>query len=146
MAKKDFKQSDKKLEKDLEKDTPIPVRLKYLRGELSQRKLGIAALNFEPLSAGSRMSQYENGVYVPGFHLVKGLAKYFGYPPSFFYEPDDTLAKLLEVAKDLKKPQLDAFIELMQFAKEKDFSKNTIRSFTEEKTRPSVPSVKKPKN
>lgn len=77
-------------------ESPVPKRLKAARKKmgLTQKNLGIMA-GIPELSASARMNQYEKGVYIPDFEVVKRLASILQVPTSYFFEEDDEMAAFL---------------------------------------------------
>ncbi|MBF0179947.1 MAG: helix-turn-helix transcriptional regulator [Magnetococcales bacterium] len=79
-----------------EDDVLFGKRLKQARDRagISQRQLGFR-IGLEPSGASPRINRYERGTRAPAFAIVKEIAAELNVSPSFFYEPDDTLAVIL---------------------------------------------------
>jgi transcriptional regulator with XRE-family HTH domain len=61
---------------------------------ISQKQLGILA-GIDQFVASARINQYEREKHVPDLLMAEKLAQELGVPVSFFYEPDENLARLL---------------------------------------------------
>lgn len=92
--------------------TPIPKRLKQARlaRKISQKSLGIA-IGIDEFSASARMNQYEQGVHTPVYQTVERIARFLGYPVSYFYENNDNIAKLLEGIKAANNQKINNLIK-----------------------------------
>ncbi|MEO5335083.1 MAG: helix-turn-helix domain-containing protein [Magnetococcus sp. YQC-5] len=79
-----------------EDDVLFGRRLKNARERVgvSQRQLGFR-IGLDPAGASTRINRYERGTRAPAFDIVRTIAIELGVPPSFFYEPDDTLAEIV---------------------------------------------------
>ncbi len=70
------------------------------RAGISQRILGLK-MGLEPSGASIRINRYENGKRTPAFTLVRDMAKVLNVPVSFFYEPDNTIARIIMAVGDM---------------------------------------------
>ena len=64
---------------------------------VSQKQLGILA-GIDEFGASARINQYERGKHVPDLLMAERLAHELNVPVSYFFEPDDNLASLLQLA------------------------------------------------
>ncbi|MGI9215195.1 MAG: helix-turn-helix domain-containing protein [Gammaproteobacteria bacterium] len=92
--------------------TTIPRRIKEARLILgiSKEKLGIA-VGIKKLSASSDINQYENGKRIPGFLILKKIAKNLSVPMAYFYAEDDMLAKFLFLYGKINKKSRKQLLE-----------------------------------
>lgn len=77
---------------------------------ISQKQLGILA-GIDQFVASARINQYEREKHVPDLQMAERLAQELGVPVSFFYEPHETLARLLQVAGGLQPDRLQALLQ-----------------------------------
>ena len=76
---------------------------------ISQKQLGILA-GIDQFVASARINQYERGKHVPDLLMAERLAHELGVPVSFFYEPHENLARLLQLACFLHPDRLQAIL------------------------------------
>jgi len=76
---------------------------------ISQKQLGILA-GIDQFVASARINQYERGKHVPDLLMAERLAHELGVPVSFFYEPHENLARLLQLACFLHHDRLQAIL------------------------------------
>ncbi len=76
---------------------------------ISQKQLGILA-GSDQFVASARINQYEREKHVPDLLMAERLAEELSVPVSFFYEPDENLARLLQVAGNLHPDRLQALL------------------------------------
>ena len=68
----------------------------------------------ETENASAKMNQYEQGVHVPKYPRLKGLAKALKVPPAYFYAETDDLADLLYAWERLSGRKRQELIRLAQ--------------------------------
>ena len=98
----------------MEDDILIKQRLSCARERagISQRILGLK-MGLEPSGASIRINRYENGKRTPAFTLVRNMAKVLNVPVSFFYEPDDTIARIIMAVGDMdEKKRMSLLLQL----------------------------------
>jgi transcriptional regulator with XRE-family HTH domain len=100
--------------KGAKKLTVFAKRLRQARDRtgLTQMQFGVFA-GIEEFSASARINQYENAIHTPRFETAKQLSVAAAVPPSFLYEPNDTLADIILAAGDLSEEKR---LKLLQFA------------------------------
>ena len=76
---------------------------------VSQKQLGILA-GIDEFGASARINQYERGKHVPDLLMAERLAHQLNVPVSYFFEPDDNLASLLQLAGRLPTQKLEDVI------------------------------------
>ena len=76
---------------------------------ISQKQLGIL-VGIDQFVASARINQYERGKHVPDLLMAERLAHELGVPVSFFYEPHENLARLLQLACFLHPDRLQAIL------------------------------------
>lgn len=92
----------------------IARRIKEARKQtgLSQEQLGQLA-GIDESSASARINQYERGKHVPGYDLMKQLARVLGVPVEYFYSEDERRTQLLLSFHRLSDEQKNAVLEFM---------------------------------
>ena len=93
---------------------PIPKRLNeaMTRAGVSQKTLGIRC-GIDPSVASSRINHYCTGRHVPNFTLLLKAAAVLKVPVSYFYTPDNDLARMLASYQALSvRTRKEAVIEI----------------------------------
>ncbi|WP_404415108.1 helix-turn-helix domain-containing protein [Marinospirillum sp.] len=91
------------------------ARLKEARKRvgLSQVQLGVLA-GFDELASSARMSQYETGKHLPDINTAERLAKGLNTPLAYFFCPEDDLAELILLYRNLGESQRKSVLELLK--------------------------------
>ena len=93
------------------------ARLKQARERsgISQKRLG-EKIGLDPSVASTRINRYEQQTRQPQIDTVAKIAKVLGVSPSYFYEPNDTIANFIYVLSRMGEDKLeDAMAMLMKF-------------------------------
>ena len=93
------------------------TRLKQARERsgISQKRLG-EKIGLDPTVASTRINRYEQQTRQPHVDTVAKIAKVLAVSPSYFYEPNDTIASFIYVLSGMDEDKLeDAMAMLMKF-------------------------------
>ena len=80
------------------------------RTGVSQRQLGFR-VGLDPSGASTRINRYERGTRAPAFGIVCIIAAELNVSPSFFYEPDNTLADIILLLGQMDASSKSALLE-----------------------------------